>query len=76
MCCPLSVLSPLLFSFSIWLAFSRKVPPYDPGPARGFFPIKVEFFLATVWLKGFLSPEGSCYFICFFLLAYFVTFFD
>ena len=32
--------------------YGRKVPPYEPGPDRGFFFL-VEFFLAIVWLKVF-----------------------
>ena len=30
----------------------------EPGPAEGFFPLKLEFFLISVLLKGFL-PVGE-----------------
>ena len=64
--CKCSIIIIIIMHFN--LAFGKKVPPYEPGPAWGFF-LLVEFFLATIWPKVFFFPPAVGVF--FFLPAIF-----
>lgn len=45
-------------SFSAQPAISRRFPPYEPGPAKGFYHLKGSFFLTTVVCWG--QDVGFC----------------